>query len=195
MIDFIEGKVEYIGPGFIVIDTGNFGFKIEVPLSDLEKITQKGEITRLFTYLLIRERDLSIFGFLRREERDIFLDVLGVGGIGPKTGLALLSLFSPERLQEIISSEDVDSLKKVPGIGKKTAQRLILELKGSLEKRIEKREESYMNLEDVYLALISLGYSKREINIAIDKLKGKISHNMDSNKILKLVLQELDKNE
>jgi len=195
MIDFVEGKVEYIGPGFLIIEIGNFGFKIEVPLSVLEKIIQKGKIIRLFTHLLIRERDLVIFGFLKREERDIFLDVLGVGGIGPKTGLALLSLFSPEKLQEIISNEDVDALKKVPGIGKKTAQRLILELKGSLEKRIEEKEENYMNLEDIYLALTSLGYSKKEINIAVDRLKDKISYKMDQNQILKLVLQELDRNE
>ncbi len=192
MIEFIEGTVEYIGANFVILHTGGFGFKVEVPTSTLEKLSSVGNKVRLYTYLQIREKDLSLYGFFEREERDLFLLILSVGGIGPKIGLALLSIFSPERLKTLIMEEDISALTRVPGIGRKTAQRMILELKGTIEKGIG-GEESLPQLEDVYLGLKALGYSQKEIEKALRDIKDEISSETDINKIIKLVLRVMDK--
>ncbi len=194
MIDFIEGTIEYVGTNYIIIHSQNMGFKVEVPVSTLEKLGNIGDKVRLYTYLQIREKDLSLFGFFKREERELFLLILGVGGIGPKIGLSLLSMFSPEKLRTIIIDEDVNALTRVSGIGKKTAQRMILELKGTIEKGIGEGKEPISDMEDVYSALGALGYSRTEIKRAIDKVRDEISPKLEIDEIIRLLLKVMDKN-
>ncbi len=194
MIEFIKGTLEYVGVNFLIVNTGSFGFKIEVPLSVLEKTGKPGDEVKLYTYLQIKEKDISLFGFLKREERDLFLLITSVSGVGPKTGLAILSLFPPKKLEAIIMEEDIDALKRVPGIGKKTAQRMILELKGTIEKGFGEREGEIIDMEDVYLGLEALGYSKSEIRSTIKRIKDKIPKNGNVNEIIRVILKEMDKN-
>ncbi len=195
MVEFIEGIIDYIGLNFIIVNTGNFGFKVEAPLSTVEKVGNLGDKVRLYTYLQIKEKDISLFGFLKREERDLFLLITGVSGVGPKTGLAILSLFSPDKLEAIIMDEDIDALKRVPGIGKKTAQRMILELKGTIERGFgDKKEKNIVEMEDVYLGLEALGYSKSEIRAVVNRIGDRIPKNGNINEIIRIVLREMDKN-
>lgn len=192
MIDFLEGKVRYKGSGYIVVQSGSIGYKIYMSLSSLSKIDITDKDLLIYTYLLVKERDISLFGFLKKQERGLFISMLGVNGIGAKTALATLSLFSPEKFEEIIMNEGVDELKKVPGIGKKTAQRMILELKGTLEKGLQDREEE-PEIKELYLALSTLGYSKGEARKIIEGLEGKLSSGMSINEMLTVVLKNLDR--
>ncbi len=191
MIEFIEGSIEYIGTNFIILHAGNFGFKVNVPISTLERINTTQNLIRFYTYLQAKERDFSLFGFLTREERDLFLHIIGVGGIGPKIGLSILSVFSPEKLKSIIMDEDIDTLIRIPGIGKKTAQRMILELKGTIEGNIGDTKKEGIN-EDIYLGLSALGYTQREIQKAFEKVKDKISQDMNINEAIKIILKVMD---
>lgn len=192
MIEFVEGNTEFIGPNYIILNIGQIGFRVYTTLSTIDKVTLNDKV-KLYTHFLVRERDFTLFGFLKREERDLFVLILNVGGIGPKIGLAILSLFTPERVKSIIMAEDVDALVRVPGIGKKTAQRMILELKGSLEKGVSGSEE-LSHIEDVYLGLSALGYSRSEIDRVFKKIKGEIEGITDTTEIIRLILKEMDKN-
>ncbi len=193
MIEFIEGSIEYIDTNFIILHTGNFGFRVSVPISTLERIDTTEDPIRLYTYLQAKEKDFSLFGFLTREERDLFVHIIGVGGIGPKIGLSILSAFSPEKLKTIIMDEDIDRLTRIPGIGKKTAQRMVLELKGTIESKIGDTKKESIS-EDIYLGLGTLGYTQREIQKAFDKVKDKISQDMDINEAIKIILKVMDRN-
>jgi len=169
MIAFVRGKLAGILNGSVLLDVGGIGYKIHVPLSLLNSLNDLGSELTLHTHLAVREYNLSLYGFRERDELDCFLKLINVSGIGPRGALAILTIFSPGDLARVIKNEDISSLTRVPGIGKKTASRLILELKDKISwigpEQAQKDEGSW-DLGAVE-ALEALGYPAAEARRAV----------------------------
>lgn len=133
MIAFLCGKIAGKTPQAVYVNVGGVGYEVLMGASSLAKLPETGSDIQIHTYLQVREDAMILFGFLTQEEKECFLKLIGVTGVGPKVALAALSFYSPQQLTEAILSQDVSRVSKIPGIGKKTAQRIILELKGSLD--------------------------------------------------------------
>ncbi len=166
MIYYIKGKLELILETEVVIDVSGVGISVTLPSSTLTKL-QPGQEIILYTSMLVKEDGVSLFGFLSLNELNMFNLLKTVTGVGPKAALSLLSALPLDKLTLALASSDEDSLSKAPGIGKKTAQRLILELRDKLksvafEKQQANLSESSSDKQDAIDALIALGYSKSE---------------------------------
>ena len=171
MIATLEGILEYRGDDSIIINVGGIGFRVYVPGSTLSQLgSVKGKVS-LRTYLHVREDNISLYGFASNEELALFKNLISVSGVGSKVALSLLSALSPEQIVRAITSGDTDLLSQAPGIGKKLASRLVVELRGKLEK--EWKEVALPlapESADVIAALTGLGYSLTEATKAISKL-------------------------
>ena len=181
MFAYIKGNLEVKTTGYIVIEANGIGYKIFMSETAIERLGEIGSITKVHTYVKVREDDISIFGFNTNEELRMFELLLSVSGIGAKSAITILSNISPSSFALAVISNDVATLKKLPGVGVKSAQRVILELKDKLktEETIRKNEP----LEEIKLAIhedekiteaISalqvLGYSRKEIETAMQKI-------------------------
>lgn len=183
MFEYLEGKVEYKKLDYVALNVNNVGYKVNISLRNYENI-KSGETYRFYIYSYIREDSFKLIGFLNEHERKMFEILLSVKGIGLSLALAVLSTYTYEKIIELIKKEDYKSLKKVPKLGEKKAQLIILELKTKLKKLNETTvhvdlcdEEFYDMEDDIVLALEGLGYTKKEI----DKILAKISlKNYDS---------------
>jgi Holliday junction DNA helicase RuvA len=149
------------GDDFVVLDVNGVGYRVRVPSSTLDALPQDGATAALFTHLHVREDDLSLFGFATEDELDLFELLLTVSGIGPKAALGILSAATPNTIRAAIAQNNLDVLTGISGIGKKTAQRLVLELKGKIDLTEELAEVSPLD-QEVVGALIALGYSAAE---------------------------------
>jgi Holliday junction DNA helicase RuvA len=185
----IEGILVKKSDKFIVIENHGLGFRIFVSQETNAKLPKLGETTKLFLHHHVREDAMDLYGFLQKEEMELFEMLISVSGIGPKTALGLIGLSSVENLKTAIISGKADFLHRAPGIGQKTAERIILELKSKLadEGGDGSRLEGDMELED---ALVDLGYDKNVSRQAIKKIPEGI---IDSEKRLKEVLKLLGK--
>jgi len=168
MIAALKGKLQALGSEWAIVNVGGIGFKLFMPTSTLAALGTIGEEVELHTHLYIREDNATFYGFATPEELGLFQTLIGVSGLGPKLALAMLSAMGTEKLAMAIASGSADLLAEIPGIGKKTANRLILELKekigaGWLAAPAELAEENA----DVLAALTTLGYSVREAAPAI----------------------------
>ena len=168
MIASLKGKLEAIGPEWAIVDVNGVGFKVYMPTSTLSTLGAKGETVELHTHFYLREDNATLYGFAAPEELGLFQTLISVSRLGPKLALAMLSAMSAEKLAMTIATGNADLLAEVPGVGKKTAQRLILELKekigaGWVTPPPELAEENA----DVLAALTALGYSVREAAPAI----------------------------
>ena len=176
MLAYIKGILEIKTKGYIVVEAGGLGYKIFMPESTIANTGNIGDKVQIYTFMRVREDDVSLYGFLTNEELRMFELLLSVGGIGAKGALGILSNITPSQFALAVISNDVAILKKVPGIGPKTAQRAILDLKDKLKKEQEisiAEGEEISNIEQVIKedekvsaaisALQVLGYSKREI--------------------------------
>jgi len=173
MIAMLRGEIRARGSDFLLIEVGGVGFRVQVPASMLEEIGEVGETVRLYTHLLVRDDALALYGFATAEQLELFEMLLGVTGIGPRLALALLSSTSAEMLRLAISQEDVDLLTRVPGIGRKIASRLILEMKGRIDlSRLGLSGVAPLPREQAELleVLTSLGYSQAEARAALASL-------------------------
>ena len=159
--------LEARGPGWARVRVGGVTFHLFLPASSLEKLGPLGKEVSLHTHLYQREDNMALYGFTTEEELALFQSCLGVTGIGPKLALALLSALPPQRLAVAIEAGDTDLLTQVPGVGKKTAQRLVLELKGRLEIAAAPAAEGDGQ---VISALTNLGYSLAEASRAVSSL-------------------------
>ncbi|MDX2162567.1 MAG: Holliday junction branch migration protein RuvA [bacterium] len=172
MIASIQGMVGASGADHLVVVANGIGYKVYVPVSALGRTT--GEEVLLHTVLIIRENDVSLYGFLTLAERDLFERVISVSGIGPKTGLAVLSTLSAESLYNAVASGKPELLQRVPGIGKKTAEKMVFELKDKLKAGsgiipTSAGGSADVNM-DVIEALTALGYSTSEAQAAVAAL-------------------------
>ena len=206
MISYIKGPLMEIDGDLIVIEAGNIGFGIRVPLSLLDELPKVGETVRVYTYFQVREDAMSLYGFLHRQDREMFKQLLGVNGVGPKGALGILSALRPDALRMAIISGDVKAISKAPGIGSKTAQRVILDLKdkissedlfpaagdgGFLENSgIQSGIDGYGDASrEAVSALVALGYSNMEAARAVKKAE--ITDDMTTEDVLKASLRHL----
>ena len=184
MLAYIKGILEIKTKGYIVVEAGGLGYKIFMPESTIANTGNIGDKVQIYTFMRVREDDVSLYGFLTNEELRMFELLLSVGGIGAKGALGILSNITPSQFALAVISNDVAILKKVPGIGPKTAQRAILELKDKVKKEQEisiAEGEETSNIEQVIKedekvseaisALQVLGYSKREIVEALQAIE------------------------
>ena len=171
MIATLEGTLEYRGVDSVIIKVGGIGFQVHVSGSTLSQLGAIKDKVSLYTHLHLREDNVSLYGFASEEELALFKNLISVSGIGPKIALALLSALNPEQVAMAITGGNVDVISQVPGVGKKIAGRLVVELKGKLE-----REWKGVVLPlaaentDAIAALSTLGYSLREATQAVSNL-------------------------
>lgn len=181
MISYIKGILKDMSPGMVVVDNHGIGYQMMVPMRG-ESFPKIGQEIKIYTHMHVREDDVSLFGFLSKEEKEAFELLIGVNGIGPKVGLSVLSTLSVYELKMAVISEDVKTISKTPGLGPKGAKKLILELKDKLS--FEELEEDGVGAEifdtsadssdSVMITiegLVSLGYSKSEAAIAVNKVE------------------------
>ena len=180
MFAYIKGTLEEKATNYVVIDVGGIGYKIFMSNISINEIGELGNKVKVHTHYYVREDNISLYGFLSHEELKMFELLLSVSGIGAKSAIAMLSNITPASFAVAIISNNVALLKKIPGIGPKTAQRIILELQDKLkaEQELTKDEEqteikvinSNENLEEAAQALQILGYNKKEIDKAFEKI-------------------------
>lgn len=201
MIAFVKGIIEDISEENVVVDVGNIGYNIRISAGTAALLPGIGAEVKLYTYTCVREDSFSLFGFLSRDDLEIFKKLITVNGIGPKGGLAVLSVMSADSLRFAIMSGDAVSIAKAPGIGKKTAERIILDLKDkvSLEDTFVHREmqaavqpagiQMLHAQNEAVEALVALGYSGAD---ALHAVKGVLAtEDMDVETILKLALKNM----
>lgn len=199
MISYIKGELVEVTENSIVLDHQGMGFSIMMPGSILDKLPQIGSELKVHTYLYVKEDILDLYGFLTRDDLKIFKLLITVNGIGPKGALAILSALSPDDLRFAVLAGDAKTISKAPGIGSKTAQKLIIELKDKLkiEDVLDGAGEGYVshdNMADTasaeaVMALTSLGYSAADATRAVRMVENVQS--MDSEAILKAALKKL----
>ena len=183
MISFIEGTVDSIGADYVILDNHGMGYKMQYAHTSDLKLNEK---VKLYTYMHISENDISLFAFNSVNEQDLFLKLISVKGLGPKTAISMLAKTSVNRLISVIDSGDVTALKTVPGIGNKTASQIILDLKGKIELEGDVSDDSTADLFEV---LQGLGYKTSEINKVIKNVDPSLNVEMQVKEALKLLLR------
>lgn len=171
MISYLKGTLAGSDALSAVVEVNGIGFQVGMSTKSLAKLPQAGKPVRIYTVLQVREDDMSLYGFASQEERETFTQLVNVSGIGPKVALAILSTFTPTELADAILNEDVTSITRIPGIGKKSASRIVLELKGSLEKGIAAAQGgepvSNEGLRGAAEALMAMGFTPQEAEVAL----------------------------
>ena len=166
----IEGTVADIGPDGVVVMVGGVGYGLQVPATAIARL-RVGQPAMLHTHLALREDGAALYGFITTEERSLFETLIGVSGIGPRGALAMLSAISPRDLLAAVAAGDVASLRRLPGVGPKTAGRIVLELRGTLEVLSNALPASALE-DDALAALLSLGYAPAEALRALEGVDG-----------------------
>ncbi len=186
MIAFIKGKVHSFTLDWVILDCGNIGYKVY--FAHPEKLKLNEEVL-LYTYQYIREDEHSLFGFLSQTDFDLFTKLISVKGVGCKTANSIFASSNTDRLIQAIEVSDIDYLKKLPGIGAKTASQIILDLKGKLVSELKEDSKLSKSLLDTFDALKSLGYKQAELNPLVKQLEKSTDQSTDA--LLKLSLQIL----
>ena len=199
MYSYIKGTLEEIGEDKIVVDNQGIGYNIYVPGSVLDRVAAVGSEVKIFTYLNVKEDALTLYGFLTKDDIKVFKLLLGVSGIGPKGALAILSVLSTDDLRFAVVGGDAKAIAKAPGVGAKTAQRVILELKDKLELEdvFEPKEtpgfaaKSEVNTVkgEAVQALVALGYSSSEALSVLSKIEN--TEDLDVESLLKAALKQM----
>ena len=191
MIGRIQGTLIESNPPQVLVDVHGIGYEVDVPMSTFYNLPGLGDKVTLLTHMVVREDAQLLYGFLTAAERDCFRQLLKVTGIGARTAIAILSGMSVEMLVQAVAMQEVGILTKVPGIGKKTAERLILELKDKLGSAMITSGVTVASsaIADVIKALVSLGYSEREATQAAKKLP----EDIDLSEGIRLALQGMVK--
>ncbi len=189
MIASLSGKLETVSGDGAIINVGGVGFRVAMPTTALSALGSPGSEVKVFTHLHVREDNLSLFGFASAEELWLFETLLGVTGLGPKLALAMLSALSPEQITTAIATASTDMLNMIPGIGKKVANRIVLELKDKIGAGwiITPATQIAQENTEVLTALTSLGYSAAEAVKAVSALPS--DQKLDLEEKIKLALQ------
>lgn len=202
MIGYIKGNVEDIFEDRIILENNDIGYEIYTSQMVMNQLMSQKQSVKIYTYLHVREDELSLFGFLTKEELDTFLLLLTVNGVGPKAALSILSVLTVYDLTYAVMAGDTKAITKANGVGTKGANRIIMELKDKLkidtvlekglhseavETTVNQRENH--NISDTVLALVSLGYSEPEALRAVNQIEG--ASEMESEALLKLALKKL----
>ena len=176
MIGRLTGTLAQKTPPQVLIDVNGVGYELDVPMSSFYNLPALGERVTLLTHFVVREDAQQLFGFLTHDERSTFRLLIRISGVGPRTALSILSGLSVAELAQAITQQSSGRLVKVPGIGKKTAERLLLELKGKLGPELATRGATPANdaQADIVQALVALGYNEREAAAALKALPAEI---------------------
>ena len=175
MIGRLTGTLAEKSPPQLLIDVNGIGYEVDVPMSSFYNLPALGERVTLLTHFVVREDAQVLFGFLTHDERATFRQLVKISGVGPRTALAILSGLSVAELAQAVSLQESGRLVKVPGIGKKTAERLLLELKGKLGDALAAPANVASHAQgDILQALVALGYSDREASAALKVLPADI---------------------
>lgn len=200
MISYIKGTLERRAESYIIIETGGIGYQVFVSPATLAKLSQTGAEVKVFTYFSVKEDGMSLYGFASQEEQEMFHKLLTVSGVGPKGALGFLSMLKPSEIIMAILSDDVKTLSKAPGVGRKTAQRVILELKDKFktEEALSMGGEELEGIVETSIggdakfeaidAMTALGYSRSEAAKAVNAVA---AEGMSTEEILKAALKKM----
>lgn len=199
MISYIIGKITYTSENSIIIENNGIGYNINISSSTLNKINSKDEKIKIYTYMNVKEDELSLYGFLTMEEINLFNILITVSGVGPKGALSLLTVMSPSEIILSIVTNDIKTLSKGQGIGKKTAQRIVLELCDKVKTNDSAQAEyssiinentsiTEINKQDSIDALIELGFTRSEAVRAVLQV---YEENLDTSQIISKALKKL----
>ena len=194
MFAYLKGILAFKNNENAVVDVGGVGYSLQIPFSTYKLLPDIDSEVKLYTYMAVREDNISLFGFFSNEEKKIFEQLISVSGIGPKSAIGIISDITPEEFSLAVITDDVNRLTKISGIGKKTAQRMIIELKDKMKNSdisdnsaISKLVEvNNSNAEEAIAALQVLGYSNKD---AVNMVNSVIKDDMQVEEILKLALK------
>ena len=204
MIGYIKGRLEEVMDGAIIVDNNGIGYEIFVPASVIGGLPSKGNEVKIYTYMNVREDSLQLFGFMTRDDLEVFKMLITVSGIGPKGALGILGVMSADDIRFAVMSEDAKTISKAPGIGAKTARKLIIELKDKLnfkdviEGALDRGENAAANssasadkqiISDAVEALTALGYSASDAMKAVRMVE--MTDDMTVEMLLKLSLKNM----
>ena len=201
VISYVKGSLTEKFEDSVIVEAGGIGYRIFVPTSVLEHLPKTGETVKIYTYFSVREDAMSLYGFLSRQDLEMFRQLIGVNGVGPKSALGILSALSPDVLRLAVLSGDAKAISKAPGVGSKTAQRIILDLKdkvnaedildGYTEPVSGHGEVSNVGAigKEAIEALTALGYSASEASGVVKKVT--ITESMTAEDVLKAALKHL----
>jgi len=173
MIGYLEGKLKHKSPDFIIVDVHGVGYFVNVPLSTFYDLPELGQTVNLNIHTYFREDALNLYGFRTLAEKEMFLHLITVNGIGPRLAVGILSGMSPDALRQAVQGQNHQRLRNIPGVGKKIAERIILELRDRLKIKREKAEEPWLfcpspgAYADAFSALVNLGYKPTEAEKAV----------------------------
>ncbi|MDF2485923.1 MAG: ruvA [Herbinix sp.] len=201
MIGYLKGELAEIKESYVILEVGNIGYEVHLPASQIMELPSKGSTLKLYTYLHVREDAIGLFGFLTKDDLEMFKLLITVNGIGPKGALGILSAISADEIRFAVLAEDAKSIAKAPGIGAKTAGKLILELKDKfkletafelrLQNQSDRREVSgvFGMRDEAIQALTVLGYSATDALKIVNQVD--ITESMTSEELLKLCLKKM----
>lgn len=198
MYSYMKGELVEILDDTIVLEVNDIGYQIHIPASMIDNFTGTGQAVKIYTYLLVKEDAMKLYGFLTKDDLNIFKLLLGVSGIGPKGALAILSVMTPDDLRFAVLGEDAKTIAKAPGIGNKTAQRLILELKDKLNledafeaktAHIQEKAAGFGVKSEAIQALTALGYSSTEALKAVNGVE--FTEGVTVEEVLKAALRQM----
>lgn len=203
MISYLYGTVEEVGEGYVVLEVNGIGYEVKVTGQTCEILSGEADKVKIHTYMQVKEDDVQLFGFLSKDDLQVFKLLITVNGIGPKGALAILSALTPDDLRFAVASGDVKAISRAPGVGTKTAQRVILDLKdklkladafdhfadSSMDSAVSLGEGSASAKSEAIQALIALGYSNTDAVRAVKKAGD--TTGLDVEEILKLALKQM----
>ncbi len=200
MYYYLQGTLAALDANFCVVDCGGVGYKLSISHIASGRLSSSvGKSARLYTHLAVREDGVELFGFINEDERNCFLNLIGVSGVGPRAAISILSAMSPSELVSAVTSENAKAIAKAQGIGNKTAARIILELRDKLGTAVSVSEDTpaasavsgtNKNLSDAFEALSGLGYDKHSI---VSALAGVDTSKLDAGEIIRLALKKMMK--
>lgn len=195
MIGYLEGKIAEKEPTLVIMDIGGIGYEVHISLNTFSDLRDQND-TKLFTYLHVKEDSHTLYGFSTPGEKDIFLKLISISGIGPSTGIVITSFLSVDEIKSAIVNEDVRTIQSVKGVGAKTAQRVILELRDKIHKEgIESRitspamRQNETIREEALSALVTLGIQKSAAEKSIDLILGKANQQISLEELIKTALK------
>ena len=186
MIEFISGDIIEKTPSFVLIDTGGLGYKVNITLNTYNKLPKLNSEVKLLTYFNVTEKSQDLYGFNEKIEKELFVMLISVSGIGPKIAINLLSFVQPDDFKQRLISGEVELLTSLPGIGPKTAKRIIIELKDKFIKSDKNDLPIENNIDenyDAYHALINLGYKSNEVKNILNQISNQTDNISTEDKI------------
>ncbi len=189
MIHYLKGKLVAKSPTFVIVEVGGLGYRVNFPLSSYQALPPEGSTVSLYTHLQLKDDRISLYGFLKEEEKDFFLLLTSLSKVGPKSALRMLSSLSLPEFKKAVKAGDLNALVRIPGIGRKTAQRIVLELKDKIEAEEPQGSGKEVLTKDAVAALTSLGYTRSEADKAVRGALSSVREEMDLPQLIKEALR------